>query len=504
MGGIARDSASVDSRTKNVLSKGKIAVLTTFSAVAPGCLQRLLRRIPLAPARFLSLLVFILTPPALPSASAAGPNGLSTEDAAFLDRLERASFDYFWHEANPANGLVKDRSTPDSTCSIAATGFGLSAILVAIDRGWIPRDAGEERLLVTLRTFADGKQGPEPAETIGYRGWFYHFLEMDSATRGVKKWKSELSSIDTALLLAGILDVREYFNGTDPRARQIRGLCETIFRRVDWAWMADGGDLLRGGWNSETGFIAHRWQGYNEAMLLYLLALGAEALQLKSDDPSAPPLSWETWTSSYKWRTNFGYSYIEFAPLFVHQYSHCWVDFRGIADPYLRVKGIDYFENSRRATLAQRAYCMTNPGGFPNYGPLEWGLTACDGPARDGYHGYRARGAPPAENDDGTIAPTAVCGSLPFAPEICLPALRKLDDKYHARLWTRFGFGDAFNVQADWFSTVTLGIDQGPIVLMIENYRSGATWKRMMKSPVIQRGLERAGFRPLPGISTGS
>lgn len=430
----------------------------------------------------------------LVTVSAADPI-LSGEDAAFLDRLERATFEFFWCEANPANGLIKDRSTHNSPCSIAAVGFGLSAIHIAIEREWISREAGCQRVLITLRTFAEGKKGPEPEGNIGYRGWFYHFLDMDSATRAMKLWKSELSSIDTALFLAGVLDAREFFDRSHADERSIRELADRLLRRVDWVWMADGGNLLRTGWNPESGFIPHRWQGYNEAMLLYVLALGADALQPAAERTDAPIVSWEAWTRTYQWSTNDGY--ILFPPLFGHQYSHCWIDFRGIADAYLRAKGIDYFENSRRATIAQRAYCIANPGGFSNYGPLEWGLTACDGPGRDGYSGYRARGAPPPGNDDGTIAPAAVGGSLPFAAEICLPTLRNFDRKYHDRLWTRFGFGDAFNVKAHWFGTVTLGIDQGPILLMAENYRTGSVWKRMMQSAVIQRGLTRAGFKPL-------
>lgn len=432
------------------------------------------------------------------SALACGAPRLPPEDAAFLDRLERACFDYFWLEANPANGLIKDRSTPDSKCSIAAVGFGLSGIHIAIKRGWISRAAGRARVLATLRTFVEGPQGPEAEGIIGHRGWFYHFLDMDTATRGVRRWKSELSSIDTALLLAGVLDAREFFDRRHADERRIRELSDKLVRGVDWAWMADGGSLLRTGWNPESGFIPHRWKGYNEAMLLYVLALGADALKPAKERARAPVLSWEAWTHTYKWRTNYGFAYVEFAPLFGHQYSHCWVDFRGIADGYLRSRGMTYFENSRRATLAQRAYAMANPASFPDYGPLEWGFTACDGPERDGYQGYIARGAPPPENDDGTIAPTAPGGSLPFAPEVCLPTLRNFDVKYHDRLWTRYGFGDAFNVKADWYASVVLGIDQGPILLMAENYRTGSGWRRMMKNAVIRRGLERAGFERLP------
>jgi hypothetical protein len=431
------------------------------------------------------------------TSAAASPPALSHDDSAFLDRLQRSAFDYFWQETNAANGLIKDRSTADSKCSIAAVGFGLSALAVAIERGWISRESGRERVVTTLRTFADGKQSPDPEGAIGYRGWFYHFLDMDTATRGLTGWKSELSSIDTALLLAGALHAREFFDEQNSEEARIRAFAEKLVRGVDWEWMADQGALFRGGWTPESGFMNHRWEGYSEAMLLYLIALGADALESALQTDRKAPVSWNAWTRTYQWASHYQFEYIQFPPLFGHQYSHCWIDFRGIADSYLREKKIDYFENSRRATLAQRAYCITNPGRFPNYGPLEWGLSACDGPGRNGYAGYRARGAPPAENDDGTIAPTAVAGSLPFAPEICLPTLRNFETRYRGQLWTRYGFGDAFNVKANWFASVTLGIDQGPIVLMAENYRSGAVWKRMMRSAVVQRGLERAEFRRL-------
>ncbi len=408
-------------------------------------------------------------------------------DAEFLELLQATAFDYFWREANPANGLVKDRSTSNSFCSIAATGFGLTAIGIGIDHGWITREAGRERVLTTLRTFWEGRQGDAPAGVIGHRGWFYHFLDMATATRFQRV---ELSSIDTALFLAGALDAREYFDGDHPDERRIRALADALVDRVDWRWMTAGGDTLSMGWHPESGFIASRWVGYNEAMILYLLALGARYGALE-------PAFWQSWTRGYRWATHYGQSYAEFAPLFGHQYSHCWVDFRGLADAYLRERGIDYFENSRCATLANRAYCMANPGGWRGYGPNCWGLTACDGPGFAPYHAYRARGAPPPENDDGTIAPTAAGGSLPFAPEVCLPALRHFYEAYRERLWTPFGFRDAFNLTADWWDPDVLGIDQGPILIMAENYRTGRVWRRFMKNEIIRRGLARAGFELL-------
>ncbi|MFM7816487.1 MAG: glucoamylase family protein [Verrucomicrobiota bacterium] len=417
----------------------------------------------------------------------AGDTPRVESDDAFLDRMERAAFDYFWNEANPTNGLIRDRTTPDSKCSIAAVGFGLSALNIGVDRGWIPRAAARQRVLTTLRTFADGPQGPQADGVMGHRGWFYHFLEMGSARRA---WKCELSSIDTALFLAGVLDAQEFFSRQESDERAIRDLAQKLVDRVDWGWMTNGKDTFTMGWHPEKGFLESRWIGYNEAMILYLMALGASGESGATNRPT--PVRWEAWTSGYKWRQHHGFEFVEFAPLFGHQYSHCWVDFRGIVDAAMRPHGIDYFENSRRATLAQRAYCIANPGGFPNYGPLEWGLSACDGPK-----GYAARGAPPAENDDGTLAPTAVGGSIPFAPEVSIPTLRHWDRSYGKRLWGRYGFRDGFNRKEDWWATDTLGIDQGAILIMAENHRTGSVWRRMKSNRVIRRGLERAGFRPL-------
>ncbi|MBX3731501.1 MAG: Tat pathway signal protein [Verrucomicrobiae bacterium] len=403
-------------------------------------------------------------------------------DDAFLERLQKAAFGYFWHEVNPENGLVRDRSAPGAPCSIAAVGFGLSAIVIGIEREWVDRSTGRQRVLRTLETLARGPQGPDQDGMMGHRGWYYHFLEMDS---GLRAWQCELSSMDTALLLAGVLDASLFFEESHPGEARIRTLSRQLVDRVDWQWMANGEATLTMGWRPEAGFLESRWRGYNEAMILYLLALGASA---------ESGISWEAWTSGYRWETHYGQSYVVFAPLFGHQYSHCWVDFRGIADAYMRRRGITYFENSRRATLAQRAYCIGQSARFPNYGPLEWGLTACDGP-----DGYAARGAPPPENDDGTLAPTAVGGSLPFAPEVCLPTLRALETNHRDRLWGPYGFRDAFNRTRDWWATDTLGIDQGAILLMAENYRTGSVWRRMKRGGVLERGLKRAGFAEATG-----
>jgi hypothetical protein len=401
------------------------------------------------------------------------------QDSIFLDLLQRTAFDFFWKEANPGNGLIKDRSANGAPCSIASVGFGLTAIGIAIDRGWITRAAGRDRTLTTLKTFWEKPQGRDPQGYIGYKGFFYHFLDMDTALR---TWNSELSSIDSALLLAGIIYAKQYFTESDSFESKIRALADSIYYRVDWNWMRNFQPNLTLGWHPETGFINAWWRGYNEAMIMNILGLGSPTLPI-------PASTWQAWTSGYQWQTQYGYSYVNFPPLFGHQYSHCWIDFRNIQDAYMRNRGIDYFENSRRATLAARAYCIANPGGWSGYGENVWGITACDGP-----NGYRARGAPPAQNDDGTIAPTAAGGSMPFTPKESLAALRHMYDTYRNFIWTEYGFRDAFNLTQGWWGPDVIGIDEGPIVVMIENYRTGRVWELFMQNEDVQRGLQRAGF----------
>ncbi|MGH9647012.1 MAG: glucoamylase family protein [Bryobacteraceae bacterium] len=416
----------------------------------------------------------------LPSLTiSAVPHAFRSDDE-FLDYVQHVHFDYFWYLANPRNGLVPDRNPRDSACSIAAVGFGLSAIAIGIDHGWISRPQGAARVRTTLNTFWNGSQGTNASGTIGFRGWFYHFIDMRNAVRSM----GELSSIDTALLLAGMLDARQYFNGSSPEERSIRRLADGIFERVDWGWMTRGSNVVSMGWTPETGFIPSNWIGYNEAMILYCLGLGTPRRPL-------PASAWDAWTSGYACTTNDAWSFVPFPPLFGHQYSHCWIDFRHIADAYMRGRGSTYFENSTRATLAQRAYCIANPLRRSGYSELVWGLTACDSPS-----GYAAHGAPPAQNDDGTIAPTAAGGSIVFTPEYSVATLRYLYTQYRSRLWTEYGFRDAFNLGANWVDTDELGIDQGPIVIMIENYRTERVWRRFMQDPIVRRGLNRAGFKP--------
>ena len=427
----------------------------------------------------------------------AFPAAFSSDDA-FLDYLERCAFSFFWYEANPANGMVKDRSAANSVASIAAIGFGLSSICAANERGWIGRQDARDRTLVTLSSLWHGQQGTGNSGIIGYRGWFYHWLDMKNATRASG---SELSSIDTGLLLAGILDARQYFAGTDSSEGAIRSLADSILDRVDWNWMRNGGYAVTMGWYpAENGagehFINSEWRGYNEGMILYVLGMGAKQ--------PLPGSLWSTWTSTYVLQTQYEYTFVVFPPLFGHQYSHCWIDFRSIADSYMKGLSSTYALNTRRATLAQRAYCIANPGGFPGYGANLWGLTACDGPGFAPYAGYSARGAPPASNDDGTIAPTAPAGSLPFTPTESIAALRNMYDSYRPSIWCSYGFRDAFNLKANWWDPDVIGIDEGPIVMMAENLRTGSIWNRFMSAPEVQRGLQAAGFTTVTGVSGSS
>ncbi len=424
-----------------------------------------------------------------------------------VEELQRRTFLYFWERAD-ALGQIPDRWPTKAFSSIAATGFGLSAYIVGIERGWVSRPEAAQRVRHTLETLLTLPQGPEVEGMAGYRGFFYHFLDHE---RGRRHRDVELSSIDSGLLMAGVLSCMSYFDGDDSVEEAIRQLADTLYRRVEWDWMLGPNHRLSMGWRPEKGFLRAEWFGYTEAMILYVLALGSPTHPI-------PASSWDAWTLNYYWDDFEGQPHVNFGPLFGHQYSHVWVDFRGIQDRYMRQKGMDYFENSRRATLANRAYCLRNPQQFKGYSENTWGLTACDGPMEwvqrygqglcrpdtwKSFHAYHARGvASDYLEDDGTIAPTAAGGSVPFAPEVCLPALQAMWETYYDSLVGPYGFKDAFNLTftADgrlpegWFAEDYLGIDQGPILLMLENYRSNLLWNVMKKNPYLRTGLRRAGF----------
>ncbi|UFH54937.1 glucoamylase family protein [Spirosoma sp. KNUC1025] len=431
------------------------------------------------------------------------PYNVTKADTDFLDSLQRDTFRYFWDTTNPENGLTPDRAPTRSFASIAAVGFGLTSYLVGVERQYVTRAQAAERTLKTLRFFAKAPQSEKKSGITGYKGFFYHFLDMKT---GERFKEVELSTIDTALLLGGILSCQTYFDKNTPVETEIRQLAEQIYARVDWTWMQARKPYVSMGWHPEKGFIPADWKGYNEAMLLYVLALGSPTHPVGEE-------VWSAWTKTYEWATFQGQQHVNFDPLFGHQYSHVWIDFRGIKDKYMTSKGIDYAENSRRATYANRAYCMANPGKWQDYSATIWGLTACDGPkdttvAGRQFFSYRARGAASMQQvDDGTLAPTAAGGSLAFAPEICLPALRAMKAKYGDKIYGPYGFRDAFNptyrfpsayalgsTANGWFDIDYLGIDQGPILLMAENLRTNFVWNLMKRNPHIQKGLKRAGF----------
>ncbi len=427
-----------------------------------------------------------------------------------ISDIQERAFRFFWDTTDPATGLAMDRWPTPSFASIAAVGFALTAYGVGEKHGWITREQARDRTLATLQFFADAPQGDAETRFSGHKGFFYHFL---GVTKGLRFARCELSTIDTALLLGGVLFAQSWFDRADPIEARIRDLAERLYRAVEWDWIVPRPPFVSMGWHPESGFIRSDWNIYNEGMILYVLALASPTHPL-------PPETWTALTQAFdkSWgNAHGGEPHLQFAPMFGHQYSHVWIDFRGIRDPYIASRNIDYFENSRRATYAQRAYANDNPGGKVGYGDDCWGLTACDGPGDftvtiDGrpreFFSYSARG--PGERDDGTIAPTAALGSIAFAPEIVEPMIAKLHARYGPGIYEKYGFLDSFNptlTRADaplkhgrivpgigWVDRDYLGIDQGPIVAMIENRRSGMIWEVMRRNPHIRRGLERAGF----------
>ena len=450
-----------------------------------------------------------------PAAARTADHGyaaLPRQQQLLVDDLEQRTFEWFWHSADPKTGLVPDSAPGHSFSSIAAVGFGLTAYGVGAERGYITRAQAIERTLATLRFFRNAPQNDSEDDASGYHGFYYHFLDMQTGKRAIRS--VELSSVDTTLLLGGVLFAESYYDRDTPHEKEIRQLADAIYREVDWAWMQPRKPLISMGWTPGGQFIPADWKGYDEGMLVYILALGS---------PTHPvgPEAWQAWlsTNHLTWGAFQGQTFLNFAPLFGHQFTEVWVDFRGIRDAWSRKHDLDYFENSRRATYAQRAYAIANPGGWTGYGKNVWGLTASNGPGSfavkdtTGEHhfdGYTARGAGlDYISDDGTIAPTAAGGSIAFAPEIVIPALQEMKQRYGQWIYNEYGFVDAFNPSFHtkteshtgkvvpgfgWTDTLQLGLDQGPIVLMIENWRSDFVWKVMKKNPYVHKGLERAGF----------
>jgi hypothetical protein len=399
-------------------------------------------------------------------AKAPASSGLAEDEDAFLDELEKANYLYFWEQAHPETGLIKDRCNTRATdtgivASIAGIGFGLTALCIAQQRGWISRSDSLERALTVLRFL--WKKMPT------HRGFFFHWANV---VTGERIWDAEASSVDTAIMLCGVLTCRQHF-----RNFEINRLANDIFNRVDWTWLSEDTSLLPHGWSPEAGFLPYRWDFYSEHMMIYLLGLGSLAHPLR-------PETWNAWK-----RTTFEYDglrYIgSFAPLFVHQYSQAWFDFRGKRDRYT-----DYFKNSITATEVHRRFCIELAKQFPDYSDDLWGISASDS-----QNGYVAWGGPPEVGPiDGTVVPSAAAGSLPFSPQATLRVLKNIKNRYGARAWSRYGFVNAFNPLKNWYDTDAIAIDTGITMLMAENLRTGFVWNTFMKNPEAQRGMQRAGF----------
>ncbi len=424
----------------------------------------------------------------------------TVQNDVFLDSLSKDTFHFFWDQANPENGMIPDRWPTPSFSSIASTGFGLTTYLIGVERGYITREQAAARVLTTLRFFQQSPKGDSAAGVIGNHGFFYHFIDMKT---GLRFRDVELSTIDTGLLMAGVLSCQTYFDKDNASEKEIREIADGLYRAVEWDWAMNEKKTMSMGWHPERGFINASWRGYNEGMILYVMGAASPTHPIDS-------VLWTSWTKTYQWGNYYGQEHVNFGPLFGHQYSQMFIDYRGIKDDFMTKKGIDYFENSRRATIANRQYCITNSGGWIGYGENIWGLTACDGPGNEfnsnpnmSFMGYSARGAAQwYTQDDGTIAPTAAGGSIPFAPEICIPALKAMKKKFGSRLYGEYGFKDAFNLTINnndgtqgWIDQDYIGIDQGPIVIQLENYRSGFIWDLMKKNPYIVSGLKKSGFR---------
>jgi hypothetical protein len=423
---------------------------------------------------------------------------LSKEDGKMLDTIQYKTFQYFMNEHHPEKGIVKDRAKEGSPASIAATGFALPAYAVGVERKWISREKAADITLKTLRYFANAIQSNTDSLAVGYKGFFYHFIGMES---GKRQWNCELSSIDTGILMMGVIFVRNYYDQNSADEKEIRDLADKLLGRLDWSifYMDEKSkqpSTISMAWSPEEGTTNWSWHGYTEGLFLYVLAAGTGI--------ESPEKTYNGWLRTYSWKTPYpGLSHVTFPPLFGHQFSECFIDFRGLADPYLKEKKIDYFENSRRATLTQQQYAIENPKGWVGYDSLTWGFTATDGPGSaynfddkkfEGYAGRGSSGKDETVGEDGTLAPYGVLASLPFTPALSLATIKNMNAKYGTKICGKYGYYDAFNPTAKWFDHDFIGIDQGSMLLMIENFRSGLVWNYVMKDPVIQKGLKTLHF----------
>jgi hypothetical protein len=437
-------------------------------------------------------------------------------DLQLLADIEHRTFNFYWERVNHRNGLMVDRWSTPSVCSITGTGFGLTAWPIGVERGWITRSQARDITLRTLQFFEQLPQADQRSGCGGYRGFYYQFIDMDT---GLRLGTSVLSTVDTTWLQMGMAAAQGWFDQDDGKEIEIRRLSQRLLDRTEWDWVqanSVGGKAISMGWSPEKGFIERNWDGYNEGMPLYLLALGSQSHPAKDG-------AYEAWTVPFQnyWRGEGPSRYLSFGPHFAHQYAGVWVDLRGIRDASMRTAGFDYFENSRRATYAQRDYAISNPMGWDGYSKDIWGISASDGPGDvvvdfkgrptsfQGYAAYGPKGMPD-EDDRGTLSPIAVLASIPFAPEICIPAARALRNFQHGRLYGPYAFYDAFNpsfrdthvalrsghadARLGWVDHDYLSDNQGPILGMLANYKTGIIWRATRNAPNLVRGLKRAGF----------
>lgn len=422
---------------------------------------------------------------------------VSKKQRELLEDLQKKSFAYFVDQTHPGNGLVADSTWDNSPASIAAVGFSLPVYAVGVEHGWMQRADAIERTLTVLRFFSQTTNKDEP-HPLGNRGFYYHFLDMQT---GERVGQSEVSTIDTAILIAGMLAAGAYYQDDTPGEIEIRRQVDQLYQRVNWSWALNQGRSPSHGWTPEDGFLPYRWEGYDEALLLYVLGLGSPTFPL-------PGSSYQTWTETFRWETLYTIPFVFAAPLFIHHFSHVWLDLRGIQDRYMKALSSDYFQNSRKAAYIAQQYAIENPHRFLGYGKHAWGISASEGPIRevgpveiDGrqFYGYLARGVPAP--DDGTLSPWTVITSLPFAPEIALPGIEHYLAHY-PHLYGSYGMMCSINPTypgktnglEGWYSNNYYGLNEGPVVLMIENFRNGFVWELMKRQSSISHGLKQAGF----------
>ncbi len=425
---------------------------------------------------------------------------LQGSDEEMLLSLQSDTFNYFVKETNATTGLISDSTHPGCPASIAVVGMAISTYIVGVEENLMPRQEAIERILKIFRFLIYSEQSTSPTAT-GYKGFYYHFLDMQTGRRA---WQSELSTIDTALLIAGVLSAVTYFSNDDEKEKEIRSIGEQLYLRVDWVWALNGGKSITHGWKPKSGFLRYRWNdNYSEALILYILALGSPTFGIH-------PEGYNKWTSTFTEKEIYSFQYTYAGPLFIHQFSHLWIDFQGIRDAHNQKTGYDYFENSRRATLIHRQYAIENPLQFEHYSAFCWGLTASDGPGRKTtmingvqrpFFGYKARGAPFGP-DDGTISPWAVVASLPFAPDIVLETTRHSIEKFSLMHHHHYGLDASFNPtypekktnSFGWVSPWKFGLNQAPVIMMIANYRKAFIWDLMKNNKFITTGLLSASF----------